>query len=128
MPKKKFTMEFDMKRTPVSLLWDYISSAPGLAKWFADDVEVTGKHYAFFWNKQEQGAVVTAMRRESHIRLKWDDDDEPRSYFEMRILDSDFSDAVTLEVTDFADSDDEAGQRDLWRSQVETLRRSIGCK
>lgn len=126
MEKKKIKLELDMKSTPVALLWEYISSAPGLAKWFADDVEVEGKEYTFYWSKLPQTARLTALRQGSHLRLKWEGDEDPKAYFEMRILVSDFSDHVMLSITDFAEPGEEEEQIELWRSQLDTLRRHIG--
>lgn len=126
MEKKKIKLELDMKSTPVSLLWEYISSAPGLAKWFADDVAIEGKEYTFYWSKVPQPARLIALRQGSHLRLKWDGDEDPKAYFEMKILTSDFSDHVMLSITDFAELGEEQEQVELWRAQLETLRRNIG--
>lgn len=119
-----------MKRTPVAMLWEYISTAPGLARWFADEVIQQGKRFTFIWHRHPQQALMTARREESHIRFRWDEEAEEageRTYFEMRIITSEMSDNVSLQITDFADEGEEDDQAELWESQIDTLRRAIGC-
>lgn len=128
MSKTKIQMEYDMKHISVQMLWEFISTAPGLAKWFADDVSVDGKQYTFFWHRSPRRARLTALRADSHIRLRWDDEDpRDRSYFEMRILTSGITSGVTLQVTDFADEGEEESIRELWSTEISDLRRAIGC-
>ncbi|MCM1517905.1 MAG: START-like domain-containing protein [Pseudoflavonifractor sp.] len=126
MEREKFTMEFDMKRIPVSLLWSYISSASGLKEWFADSVTSDGKTFVFTWNKYPQVARQVSARTCSHIRFRWDDDPS-RDYFEMRITVNELTDSTTLVVTDFAEAEDIPDSRQLWNVQVDSLRRVLGC-
>lgn len=115
-----------MKSTPVSLLWEYISSAPGWPNGLPTMWRSKRKEYTFYWSKLPQSARLTALRQGSHLRLKWDGDEDPKAYFEMKILVSDFSDHVMLSITDFAEPGEEQEQIELWRSQLDTLRRHIG--
>lgn len=119
-----------MKRTPVAMLWEYISTAPGLSRWFADEVRSHGKRFIFTWQRHPQTALMTARREESHIRFRWDEEAEEageRTFFEMRIITSEMSDNVSLQITDFADEGEEDDQAELWESQIDTLRRALGC-
>ena len=123
----KYKMEFDMKSTPVSILWDYISSENGLKQWFADNVKIKDKDYTFIWKGYSQEAKMVGMRK--GLALKWQWLDAPsRTYFEMRILTSEMTDNTVLQITDFAEEDEMDESQDLWRSQIDTLRRVIGCK
>lgn len=126
MEKVKIVMEFDMKSAPVSLLWSYISTANGLQHWFADKVEIRQKDYVFYWNKMPQTAQVVGSRSGVYMRFHWEEE-EPRTFFEMRITVNELTDGTMLSVTDFADAGDEEDTRDLWSSQVDSLRRVIGC-
>lgn len=126
MEREKFTIEFEMKSIPVSLLWTYISSASGLKEWFADSVETKGKEYIFTWNKYPQTANQVSIRTGSHIRFRWADDPS-KDYFEMRIIVNELTDATTLVVTDFAEPEDIEDSKELWETQVDVLRRVLGC-
>ena len=126
MEKQKFQLEFSMRCVPVPLLWNYISSASGLKEWFADRVSVSGKTYTFDWNGQEQSATLLSMRTEQSIRFRWTDAGD-RSYFEMRISVSELTDYTTLTVVDFAEASELDDAKELWETQVDTLRRVLGC-
>ena len=67
------------------------------------------------------------MRKGLAIKLQWLDSSE-KIYFEMRILTSEMTDNIVLQVIDFAEEDELEESKDLWRSQIDTLRRVIGCK
>lgn len=126
MSKEKFTLEYDMRNTPVPLLWSYLSTATGLGEWFADDARSSGKEMTFIWKKTEQKANITVIRSEKYVRFHWVDELD-KSYFELKIAVSDFSGEVQLIVTDFAEPDEVEGSKELWNSQVETLQRILGC-
>ena len=126
MEKQKYQLEFDMKGTPVPLLWSYISSASGLKEWFADAVEIDGKHYTFYWNKQPQSATVLSMRSEVSVRWRWDDEPS-RAYFELKIQVNDFTVTSTLILTDFAEPSELDDARELWTTQIDGLRTLLGC-
>ena len=126
MNKEKFVIEYELKSVSPALLWPYIGTKNGLADWFADDVQSDGKQFTFFWNKTSQEAHQIAVRTGLYIRFHWVDDEESRSYFELRITTSELTGATTLVVTDFAYPDEMADSRDLWDHQIETLRRKLG--
>ena len=126
MNKEKFVIEYELKCVSPALLWPYIGTKSGLADWFADDVQSDGKQFTFFWNKTSQEAHQIAVRTGLYIRFHWVDDEESRSYFELRITTSELTGATMLVVTDFAYPDEMADSRDLWDHQIETLRRKLG--
>ena len=123
----KYKLEFDMKSTPVAILWDYISTENGLKQWFADNVKIKDKDYTFIWKGYSQEAKMVGMRKGLALKLQWLDAPS-RTYFEMRILTSEMTDNTVLQITDFAEEDEMDESQDLWRSQIDTLRRVIGCK
>lgn len=123
---EKFIIEYNMKNAPLALLWTYITTDTGLREWFADEVEIDGKDFKFYWNGALQTAKVVGSRNGIYIRFRWDD--YPQStFFEMKISKSELADHTTLTVTDFADSDDIDDTKSLWDSQVDALRRILGC-
>ena len=67
-----------------------------------------------------------SLRRDVYVRYRWNDDQE-RTFFEMRISKSELTDETTLSVTDYADNDDDQKElTDLWDQQVDNLKRSLG--
>ena len=55
------------------------------------------------------------------------DDETSRAYFEMSISVNEMTDDTTLIVTDYAEPDELDDSKELWETQVDTLRRAIGC-
>mgnify|MGYP000761841361 FL=1 len=126
MKKEKFVIEYDLKSVSPTLLWTYIGSANGLADWFADSVICDGKEYTFIWNKTPQKAVQTAVRTGFYIRFHWEEDGAEKTYFELRIATSELTGSTVLTITDFATPDEQASSRELWDTQIDDLRRTLG--
>ncbi|MBP1616438.1 MAG: hypothetical protein H6Q14_265 [Bacteroidetes bacterium] len=124
---EKFHIEFVFGEISVNSLWNMISSMDGLSGWFADKVQIVNdSKYIFWWDKAESRANVVGMKALSFIRLKWDEDDNPDTYFELRIHQLELTKDITLEITDFSDPEEKADSIFLWESQVETLKRKLG--
>ena len=70
----------------------------------------------------ERRNVVT--QRLSFIRFRWLDDEYEREYFELKMTNNELTNDFVLEVTDFAAADEVKDLRELWDSQVDTLRRT----
>lgn len=126
MAKEKFTLEYDMRSTPVSMLWSYIATANGLKEWFADDAKMEGKEVVLIWNGVEQGLSIVGLRTEKYIRYRWSEDTD-KTYFELRIMTSELTGNSVLCVTDFAEPEELQEAKDLWNYQMETLQRQLGC-
>ena len=69
-----------MKATPITILWDYISSENGLKQWFADGVKIKDREYIFTWKGYSQEARLVGMRKGLAIKLQWLDSSE-KVYF-----------------------------------------------
>ncbi|MCI6893358.1 MAG: START-like domain-containing protein [Bacteroidales bacterium] len=128
MHEEKFVIDFDMKSVSSNLIWTFISTPNGLAEWFADDVTKDGKTFTFFWNKASQTATLVAIRSGQYVRFRWDDTEIPKSYFELRITNSEITGSRNLQITDFAIDEDEKKEIvELWNNQIKVLKRVIGC-
>ena len=121
--KTKVVLEYGLSSQSVPMIWEAISTAPGLTSWFADDVNSDGKFFTFKWGKHEsRQAELINCRQNTYVRFHWMDD-EPGTFFEMRILKNDLTSNYSLEITDFADSDADDDVRSLWDTSMESLRR-----
>ena len=124
--KKKVKIEYTLAPASGTVLWNAISTPSGLSRWFADDVSKANKTFTFKWGKTEtRAAEMTNLRSESFIRFHWDDE-EPRTYFELKIHYNELTSDLSLEVTDFAVPGEEEDTVSLWNSQIEVLRRVCG--
>jgi len=125
MNRVKLELEFVVKSSP-NILFNYISTPSGLVEWFADDVNVKGKNYTFFWDGAENVAELLKKVNGKNVRFKWLDnpDDE---YFEMEIQKDELTNDIALIVTDWADEDESEEISLLWESQVQDLRNALGA-
>ncbi len=127
MGKEKIHMEYMLKAGSGNIVWSIIGTPSGLETWFADKVTVQDKIFTFHWGKTEQReAEMTHMRTNNFIRFHWLDDEDKKSYFELRLSQNELTDDLMLEVIDWAESDEVEDLQDLWDSQIEKLKRVSG--
>ncbi len=124
MAKKKFQLEFTLNTSP-KLLYTRLSTPSGLSEWFADNVQLDGKNFVFFWDNSEQVAKMLMKKANEYIRFQWLDEDKD-TFFEFRITKDELTGDVALIISDFADEDEVEDAIDLWESQVAELKRAIG--
>ncbi len=124
--KERFLMEFYLRATPSSL-YDLISSPSGFSEWFCDDVDVRGDHFTFRWGSDEQVAQCLSRRFGELIRFQWETDEDPGSFFELRIRIDPMTNETCLVVTDHAWPKDLEEAKALWNSQIHTLQRVLGA-
>jgi uncharacterized protein YndB with AHSA1/START domain len=125
MNKEKFHIEYVFEMVSKRSLWNHLTTPPGLSSWFADDVNIIGDEYSFFWNKVEEKATLIYSKPETLVRYRWEQDDE-NIYFEFRIHTIELTRGVALEVTDFADPSEKMDAISLWDAQIEELKRTLG--
>ena len=127
MKKTKVRMEYMLKGGSNSIVWSIISTPSGLETWFADKVTSSDKIFTFRWGKTEsRQAEIVGIRTNSYIRFHWMDDEERKSYFELKINYNELTEDLMLEVTDFAYPDETDDVKDLWESDIEKLKRVSG--
>ena len=127
MGKEKIHMEYMLKAGSSNVVWSIIGTPSGLETWFADRVTVDDKVFTFHWGKTEQReAELTHLRANSFIRFHWLDDEDKKSYFELRLSQNELTDDLMLEVIDWAESDEVEDLQDLWDSQIEKMKRVSG--
>jgi len=121
--KVKIQLEYVINCSP-KVLFNRLSTASGLAEWFADDVKVQGKQFTFTWEGTQQTADMTLRRENRVVRFNWID--QVDIYFEFRIYQDELTGDVSLIVLDFADNDEEEETRDLWDAQIADLKHVLG--
>lgn len=120
-------MEYLLKATAKQIIWSCISTPMGLSTWFADRVTSDEKTFTFQWGKEEERtAEVVGMRAYSYICFRWSDDPNEDEYFEIRMNNNELTNDYVIEITDFADVNEVDDLKELWNSQMDTLRRTCG--
>lgn len=123
--RKRIDLEYIFSSS-VSILFSRLSTAPGLAEWFSDDVKHDGKIFTFVWDGVDEQAELVDMKKNSFVRFKWLDADDEEEFFEFSVHVEPLTEEVALIITDFVDTDEEGDEIELWNKQVEMLHRTVG--
>lgn len=127
MKKEKMHLEYLLNATSKNIIWAAISTPSGLEDWFADKVDSRDKNVTFHWGRtEERQAEIIAIRAYSYIRFRWLDEMAERYYFELKMTNNELTNDYVLEITDFAEPDEVEDLKELWDSQIDTLRRTCG--
>jgi uncharacterized protein YndB with AHSA1/START domain len=126
MKKNKFKLEYPLNNASPQILWNSIGTAYGLSEWFADAVTEDNGHYTFRWNNHQQQATLLHAKPNVYIRLQWDEDHGTEAFFELKIVSSELSHDIILQITDFADPAETEDMKMLWNQQVDELKRVTG--
>lgn len=126
MKKEKFHIEYVFDKVSRRSLWNHLTTPPGLSSWFADDVIINNNTYLFKWNRDEQEAEAISIKPEISIRYRWADEEDSNAYFEFLIHTIELTGATSLEITDFAEPGEKKDSINLWDTQVEELKRTLG--
>jgi uncharacterized protein YndB with AHSA1/START domain len=121
-------LEFTIN-TSASILFNRLSTPSGLAEWFADDVDVDGDYYTFYWDKSSSKAQMLSIKENKLIRFRWINDDysyDPDCFFEFRISMHELTGELSLTVTEQLSEDDCEDTISLWNYQVGELKRLLG--
>ena len=110
-----------------NIIWSIISTPSGLETWFADKVIAKEKTFTFQWGKTETlQAELISCRTNNFIRFHWLDDEEAKSYFELKIVYNELTEDLILEVIDWAEPGEKEDVKDLWDSDIDKLKRVSG--
>jgi len=124
--KKKIILEYTLNSSP-KVLYPRLSTPGGLSEWFADNVNINGNIYSFFWDESEQRAEVVQKKENKYIRFRWIDTEEAESHwFEFRINVDELTGESALIITDMVEEEDSDSIMELWNSQISRLKQVIG--
>ncbi|MDE5676924.1 START-like domain-containing protein [Phocaeicola sp.] len=127
MKKEKIHLEYMLKAGSGTIVWSIISTPSGLETWFADKVTSDNKIFTFRWGKTEtRQAEVINCRINSFIRFKWLDDEDDRTYFELKMIYNELTSDYMLEITDWTEPNEIEDMKELWNSEIEKLKRVSG--
>jgi|SRR5665811_1123628 len=121
-----FELEYTLNCSP-KVLFSRLSTPEGLSEWFADNVNVDGDIFTFFWNNSESKARLSALKDNKLVRFEWLNlENEEENYFEFLINIDELTGDLALIVSDYAEPDDKEDSMNLWNSQVADLKRLLG--
>ena len=95
---KEIQQEYLLK-TSSPVLFSRLSTASGLAEWFADNVIVEGSIYKFYWGDVAQQAEIVRINPNESIRFRWLDSGVSGE-FEFCIVKDDLTGDIALIISD----------------------------
>jgi hypothetical protein len=124
--RSKFELEYNLNCSP-KVLFSRLSTPEGLGEWFADQVNVDGDLFTFYWNNSESKARLSALKENKMVRFEWVGmKNEESNYFEFRINLEELTNELALIITDFAEAEEKEDSIYLWDSQINDLKRALG--
>jgi hypothetical protein len=124
--RSKFELEYNLNCS-AKVLFTRLSTPEGLAEWFADQVNVDGDLFTFFWNSSESKARLSALKENKMVRFEWlGMENEESNFFEFRINFEELTNELALIITDFAQAEEKEDAIYLWDSQINDLKRALG--
>jgi uncharacterized protein YndB with AHSA1/START domain len=124
--RSKFELEYNLNCSP-KVLFSRLSTPEGLGEWFADQVNVDGDLFTFYWNSSESKARLSALKENKMVRFEWIGmENEESNFFEFRINLEELTNELALIITDFAEAEEKEDSIYLWDSQINDLKRALG--
>lgn len=122
-------LEFTINTSP-NILFNRLYTPSGLSEWFADDVNVEGNTFTFFWDKSSSQAQLINFKENKLVRFSWIGEDgsyDPDCFFEFRISIHELTGELALHVTEqLSDEGDYEDNISLWNYQIGELKRLLG--
>lgn len=131
MSKVKFTREYPINASP-KILYPYLATASGLAKWFCHAVEVDeDRIYNLIWDNQDHYAEMSNYRPNKSVRYIFLNEQKrsvpDASYIDFYLETSELTQQQYLRVIDYTDEDTSLEElADLWDNLIVTLKEIIG--
>ena len=126
MERVKIEVEYLLRTSP-ALLYQFFTTPSGLVRWFCHGVDIQGDGiYTFEWSGNEEVAQLTEDVEEELVHFKWLDEGREDEFLEFKIATSPVTGETILTITDFCDDDEIPEQKELWESQIKTLKKETG--
>jgi uncharacterized protein YndB with AHSA1/START domain len=131
MKKKRLDIEYPLAARQPDIVWKLISTDHGLGKWLADKVDEEDGVISFTWGQpwtehHTLAANIVERTKNSHIRFRWVEEDDPEAFWEMRIAQSELTGELCLSVIDYCIEEEMDDLLALWDGNMERLHESTG--
>ncbi len=131
MKKQRLNIEYPLSARKPDIVWSLISTDHGLGRWIADEVTEEDGIISFTWGQPWTDhhtllAHVVEREKNSHIKLRWVEEDDPEAFWEMRIGKSELTDELCLCVIDYAPQDEVDDLHSLWDGNMDRLHQTSG--
>jgi uncharacterized protein YndB with AHSA1/START domain len=121
----QYKVEYLFRASP-TIVYQFLTTPACLVRWFCDEIDINGNAYTFFWDGDEQTALLIEDWEDELLRFEWEDAPQPSEYLEFRLAKSPITEETVLTITDFCDHNEIKGAQQLWDSQIAQMRAETG--
>lgn len=123
----RIELEFTINTSP-NLLFNRLSTPSGLAEWFADDVNLSGKIFTFIWDNTQVKAELLEKKENKSLKYRWlKEGANPKNFFSFKLSVHDLTGELSLQIVEQLDeNEDHEDAISLWTSQIGELKRILG--
>jgi uncharacterized protein YndB with AHSA1/START domain len=125
MKRVAYTLEFIIKTSP-TIVYKFLTTPSCLIRWFCDKVEIDGEKFSYYWGEDEEVAYLVDDFEDEYLRFQWEEAESDEEYLEFKMSVSDVTRETVFEIIDYCDEDEVADQKQLWRNQIEAMKKAMG--
>ncbi|EIM73431.1 hypothetical protein A3SI_17799 [Nitritalea halalkaliphila LW7] len=131
MGKNKFIADYQVN-TSKKVLFPYLSTASGLASWFADEVKLNpDKTFIFTYDKEEHHARIVAMRQLAHVKFEFFHPEggevSDSANIEFKLEENELTQTLFLKIVDQNEHYSDEELRSIWEGLVGNLKEILGA-
>lgn len=130
MKKQRIDIVHELNSSSPAIIWKLIGTAEGLRLWIADEVTFDNGIVTLRWGEgaqsHSQQAEIVESVKQSHLRMRWVDEEDPEAYLEMRMEYNELTEDYMLLITDYTMPEDVSSLYDIWADNLHRLHHSSG--
>ena len=125
MKRVAFTLEFIIRTSP-TIVYKFLTTPSCLIRWFCDKVEIDGEKFSYFWEDEEEVAYLIDDFEDEYLRFQWEEAESDEEFLEFKMKVSDVTRETVFEIVDYCDEDEVDDQKQLWRNQIDAMKKAMG--
>lgn len=130
MEKTKFAHEYEINASK-KMLYQYFTTASGLAQWFADDVNIDEDNiYNFIWEEEDHKAKMVSHRTNSFAKFVFLEPDKSEGddpdWVEFKLDLNEMTQTTFIKIQEYNDFEDKEEQAEVWDGMLHILKETVG--
>lgn len=125
MERVSFRLEFILKTSP-NIVYKFLTTPSCLIRWFCDKVDIEDDVYTYSWDGEEEVATLIDDFEEELLRFQWEEAESDEEFLEFHMKISDVTRETVFEIVDWCDADEVEDQKQLWTSQIDSMKKAMG--
>ncbi len=128
--ERRVELEYQVNTSP-GVLFQRLSTPHGLSEWFANDVNLSGNVFTFFWDGDSKKAEMVEKKENKFVKFRWLDEfngKETSKHFAFKLSKDELTGEISLTVVEEVNEEEDLEETiSLWNYQIGELKRLIGA-